>query len=830
MPWDDASAGITNVSGLNDKPAGGRGFVVAKEGHFFEGDKRFRIFGVNFAFGASFPTHADAGKVADRMAKFGINCVRFHHMDNKAALAGIWSADMKTLDPGQLDKLDYFIAQLKRDGIYADLNLHVSRNYPGMPKWEGMETYYKGVDNFYPPMLSMQQDYARQLLTHVNPYTHTAYVDEPAVALIEINNENGLIGDWWRGSLDGMSEEYRADLQARWNRWLQTKYASQAALEKAWSVGEEPLGAEMLKETDFEHGVSGAWVLEQHDTAVAGPSGKDDIRLDVSHTDAVGWHVQLFQPGIAFLKGKHYTVTFAAKSDPARRIVVVASQSHAPWNQLWSADAGLTYSEYPGIGKYQFTFQPSADEPNGRFGFSDLGTTDGTSWIENPSLRPGGILGLQSGERLGAVPIFRKSEIGNRTDAAQRDWMVFLYDTETQYWTGMEQYLKKDLKAHSLIVGTATGYSPPSIQARMDVVDGHAYWHHPHFGHGAWDSVDWIIPNLSMAGDPAGGTLPGLAEHRVAGKPYICSEYNAPAPNTHSSEAFLLLGAYAALQDWDGVFIFAYSHRTNDWDRQRMMGFFDVDQHPTKLVTLPAAVSMFLRGDISRAVKTVTYSVSPDATLDASVRSGARWGMEAFGMGTMLPLRSAVQLDFGSRAARVPTAKPAAENVTVSDTGQLTWDVNNSRVLVNSPRSKAFIGKTTGGAVQLGDVIIDPGGNRQNWAAITITDMTPPVGAGMGRHLLITATGYIENPGMRWKSPAEDSVGSDWGTPPSLAEGIPASITLPGGFSGVKAWALDARGQRKIPVEVTRTERGSVLEIGPQYQTLWYEVDIPSIR
>jgi len=103
LPWDDASPGITNMSNLLDKPAGGRGFVVAKEGHLFDGNKRFRIFGVNTVFGANFPTHEDAGKVAARMAKFGINCVRFHHMDMQAAPGGIWSADMKTLDPGQVD-------------------------------------------------------------------------------------------------------------------------------------------------------------------------------------------------------------------------------------------------------------------------------------------------------------------------------------------------------------------------------------------------------------------------------------------------------------------------------------------------------------------------------------------------------------------------------------------------------------------------------------------------------------------------------------------------------------------------------------------------------
>jgi hypothetical protein len=200
--------------------------------------------------------------------------------------------------------------------------------------------------------------------------------------------------------------------------------------------------------------------------------------------------------------------------------------------------------------------------------------------------------------------------------------------------------------------------------------------------------------------------------------------------------------------------------------------------------------------------------------------------METFGIGAMVPLRSAVQLDVGDRAAALQSAPPAPEKITQSDNGQLTWDVDRRRVLVNSPRSTAYIGKTAGGAVDLGDVSIDPHENRQDWAAITVTDRSGAGGTAVSRDLLITATGYSQNTGMHWKSAAEDSVGSDWGTPPSLAEGIPARITLPGGSSDVKAWALDGRGQRKASVEVTRTGKGAAIEIGPRYQTLWYEVRI----
>ena len=204
LPWDDATPSIANVSNWLDKPAGSHGFVVARDGHLYEGEKRIRFFGVNFCFGASFPTHDAAEKIAARMAKFGINCVRFHHMDGQPAPNGIFRPDMRTLDPGQLDKLDYFIAQLKKNGIYADLNLHVSRTYPGLPRWEGMPSFDKGVDNFHPSMIDLQREYTRDLLTHTNAYTHTRYADEPAVALVEINNENALFHEWWSGALDSM--------------------------------------------------------------------------------------------------------------------------------------------------------------------------------------------------------------------------------------------------------------------------------------------------------------------------------------------------------------------------------------------------------------------------------------------------------------------------------------------------------------------------------------------------------------------------------------------------------------------------------------------------
>src|SRR5688572_7893059 len=73
--------GAMSAHTLLDAPAGRHGPVVAQDGHFYTGDRRIRFWGVNLCFAACFPTHEQADKVAARLARFGVNAVRFHHMD-----------------------------------------------------------------------------------------------------------------------------------------------------------------------------------------------------------------------------------------------------------------------------------------------------------------------------------------------------------------------------------------------------------------------------------------------------------------------------------------------------------------------------------------------------------------------------------------------------------------------------------------------------------------------------------------------------------------------------------------------------------------------------
>ncbi len=146
-------------------------------------------------------------------------------------------------------------------------------------------------------------------------------------------------------------------------------------------------------------------------------------------------------------------------------------------------------------------------------------------------------------------------------------------------------------------------------------------------------------------------------------------------------------------------------------------------------------------------------------------------------------------------------------------------------VTIDTPRSKAVLGTTKAGPHTLGQVVVTPGPNRQDWAAVTLTVVEGRDFQSPGK-ILVTATGLAENTGMKWKDDAHSSVGRNWGHRPALVEGIPATIQLPVAASRVRAWSLDEHGQRRAALTVRDAQGRAALEIGPAQATLWYEVEI----
>lgn len=257
VDWAAPADSPASVSFLLPTPAGKDGFIRSEGGHLVTpSGPRFRIWGVNLTMRATTPSREAAPLLAAHLARCGVNCVRFHFLDRPAP-TGILDPsrnDTRALDPAQLDRLDFFIAQLKVRGIYADLNLNVGRTYkPGDGVADAeLLGFAKALTYFDPHLLELQEEYARQLLTHKNPYTGREYRDEPAVALVEFVNENSIVESWFSGRLLGRATRrnpgtwtdiparYEKDLTALYNRWLADTLAPDAlaCLRKAAGVAD----------------------------------------------------------------------------------------------------------------------------------------------------------------------------------------------------------------------------------------------------------------------------------------------------------------------------------------------------------------------------------------------------------------------------------------------------------------------------------------------------------------------------------------------------------------------------------------------------------------
>jgi hypothetical protein len=81
LPWDDMPIDLSFVY-EKEKPAGKHGFLkVEGERFIFEDGTEARFWGTNFNSAQSFPSHGHSEKLAKRLAKIGVNMVRFHQMD-----------------------------------------------------------------------------------------------------------------------------------------------------------------------------------------------------------------------------------------------------------------------------------------------------------------------------------------------------------------------------------------------------------------------------------------------------------------------------------------------------------------------------------------------------------------------------------------------------------------------------------------------------------------------------------------------------------------------------------------------------------------------------
>lgn len=832
--------------------------------------KRLRFWGTNLPFKSNFPEKEDATALAKRLRSFGFNCVRLHFLDTE-----IWGKyrnqlGCRKMDEEELDRLDWFIFQLKKNGIFVNMNLHVGRilderdgNFPDAERLPNMQ---KGVGSFLPEMVELEKEYARDLLTHVNPYLGKSYLEDPCVAFIEINNENSILCEWNCGHLDDLPEFYAEKLQSRWNAWLRKRYASTEELRAAWHSVNEPFGEELIPDCEFSSAESLGkfpWRLEQGrdskaETSVDEAAGL--LRIDVKKS-AAGWDPQFYLTKNSVKKGTPYLVEFRIRSTVPKYLIFYFMENHPDWQseKKW----------FP-IGKewktIKTTVRPDFTDSDVRFGFAGL---EGVVEIDRFSVRSGGTLGLGAGESLeaGNISFVRWNEL-SATYEQKQDFQEFLLDLDREYWQTMFRWIKDELKPRAPIAGTQLRYASTYAQAEMDYCDVHDYWCHPEWPNRPWDLSDWYVRNRNLVDRLAfERTFLGLANHRVAGKPFVLSEFNQPYPNFYSAEGFAVVASLGAFQNWSGIYSYCWSHNRK---HRNVFPFFELCENPTILVHHPAFVNLFVRGDMKSAtelpeppmaVLEMTKAeewaflrknlggyhrdLAPFLGMKSSDAFQAYCALRLPDLNIPVPLVDSVPALNRSSDWNVAERRLGPENAQKridSPTGEIRWngeDSGKAYFLVDTPRTKLFTGKIAGRTFAFKDGLrLTPGETRLDWATVSLTQATET-------SWLLAATGLEKNSGGRFRpyDQPEWTDGEDLrrlddsklfspilGETPRLCEGIPISLVLPVSASKTVAISpLDGNAQ-KMESDVCSVRRISDSEveilISPETKTLWYLLEI----
>jgi len=369
------------------------------------------------------------------------------------------------------------------------------------------------------------------------------------------------------------------------------------------------------------------------------------------------------------------------------------------------------------------------------------------------------------------------------------DTLRFYEQVQDDYFKDMQMYLKSiGLKVPISGSNHWVNIAPDiKSNATLDYIDRHRYYDHPQFGYG----VQVVFEDQPMVKNPVDALPNNFAFYKVAGKPFVVSEWNNCFPNEYRVEGPLMMAAYANLQDWDGILQFSFNHA--GW-LAPMEDNFDISAWPNVLSQWPAAAMLFYRGDVSEA-KNVYEQVLADKDLYGPIDEDKPIADEP-----LLPLITKTQISFGPEQETPPTSDimnnyhDQTKKIIKSDNGELLWDYGNGIFMIDTDKTQAAVGFTKGREISLKDIIIK---SKTNFSSLALSSLDgKPINES--DYLLLTASARIENNGQKFNESKTQL--KEVGTAPILVEGIEADIILKRSPSAV--YALDINGKRikQIPV------------------------------
>ncbi|NHJ40832.1 MAG: cellulase family glycosylhydrolase [Asgard group archaeon] len=886
LPWNDGTPSALDNRYLLPEFAGEKGYLeVGNDGHFYfqEDNSRAKFWGTNICWGGCFPDYDDAEIIANRLAKFGFNLVRFHKFDTEHVERGnIFSKDFpndsRHIDPEKLDRFDYFIYQLKQNGIHILIDLHAERGfkegdnviggnpdgrYEWIPQAAGgwVNSHGKFITIFNQTFIDLQQEFAENLLTHLNPYTGFHYVNDPAIALIEITNENsmflGYVHDYIfehvrDGDVPNSSDihpYYLEQLDILWNNWLQDKYGTISNLQTYWNIGQNlPDSSNLLLNGGFESNLNNwnfnipiGWSANAEIDFNNKVEGSSSVKITVTSKDSGGINsLNLTQQLNSLTKDENYYLTFWAKATKfGSKIQPLTAFGFWDWGpEIYVGEEWrLYYCTLKAIGT------------SGELCFNLGEIQEGQSiWIDNVKLQQGGVFGLRTEESWDNNNIsrneyrFRRSYTWNRF----KDEMNFYADLDYQYGMQMHSFLTSiGVKTPITVTNGYYGFaSVPGRYEPSDYLDAHVYWDPPYAHH----NYNW---GSNYAGVMDGGFIYDLMFLGFKNKPLTVSEWNFLFPQKTQYQGPIMVSSYAAFQEVDALMIFDFYWNTSEIDLRAnfIPGEYSIACNPSMMFQAFVGSRLFLR-DVAPADSTLFLNYSMENIYQNMNRSngyvpiyypytvdnnycyihGLRLNItELIAFESVLEGKSSIgEINSKDISALSPPF--------ISDTNEIYWNPLEEFFYVNTSRTKVLLGLLGGDIKNVGNLQFTSSSAHGSIALLSLDGKT----TSQSEHLLLVAQSSSRNHNMNLtysgEMPRVWNV-EKWGTSPPeilLLKGE-TTIEFDGDISEdtISIFALDETGERFAQLSFTTTTNplGGIqvtFYIGDNNQTC-YEIIIGEI-
>lgn len=246
---------LLDLRGLNEDIAGQHGFIrLSEDGNdLVRGDDQPIRF-----WGGSTYTQRIAHEKKDQallehharfLAKRGVNLVRLHGaIQPKRPGSKVTDVDEK-----ELDEIYRLVAAMKTAGIYTMIDPYwavQARPQEGWGVADAGDGNCTALLFFDPALQKGYKAWLRRIYAEVNPYTGVPLAKDPAVAVILIQNEDGMLF-WTMQSVKGQA---LLNLRKLFGDWVVKKYGSFEKAQEVWQGYKHP-------DDDFAAGRPGMFIV-----------------------------------------------------------------------------------------------------------------------------------------------------------------------------------------------------------------------------------------------------------------------------------------------------------------------------------------------------------------------------------------------------------------------------------------------------------------------------------------------------------------------------------------------------------------------------------------